>query len=168
MAEAKWFVAGIRMYGREKEREDSRGTEGGGTEVDDGCGWSTATVLVHTTLDNSGLRWGQQAATAAARCSKKSMCCLRKGERKENRRRKSSWLAGPKKVGRAKSLDWNEVACISFSVIVVFFSFFFTNLFLVSVLVNDFIQHLGRVLTPFKFYLLVSIREKIYSLTQLF
>jgi hypothetical protein len=104
----------------EKEREDSRGMEGGGTEVDDGCGCSAAAVLVHTVLDNSGLPWGQQAATAAARCSNKSTCCLRKEERKENRTRKSSWLARPKKVGRAKSLDWNEVGCISFSVIVVF------------------------------------------------
>jgi hypothetical protein len=108
----------------EKEREDSRATEGGGTEVDDGCGWSTATVLVRTTLDNSGLWWGQQAATAAARCNNKSTCCLRKEERKENRRRKSSWSVGPKKVGRAKSLDWNEVGCISFSVVVVFLFFF--------------------------------------------
>jgi hypothetical protein len=58
--------------GMEKEREDSRGTQGGGTEVDNDCGWLTATVLVHTALDSSGMRWGQQAATTAARCSNKS------------------------------------------------------------------------------------------------
>jgi hypothetical protein len=51
---------------------DSRGTQGGGMEVDDDCGWLTVTVLVHTTLDSSGMRWGQQAATTAARCSNKS------------------------------------------------------------------------------------------------
>jgi hypothetical protein len=137
----------------EKEQEDSRGTEGGGTEVDDGCGWSAAAVSVHTVLDNSGLRWGQQAATAAARCNNKPMCCLsREGRKERNRRRKSSWPAGPKKVGHAKSLDWKGeikwvAELISFSIVV----------FLVSVLVNDFIQHLGRALSHLSFICLYPL-----------
>jgi hypothetical protein len=49
-------------------------------------------------------------------------------------------------------------AAFRFLLLLFFFSFFFTNLFFVSVLVNDFIQHLGRALSPFKFYLLVSFR----------
>jgi hypothetical protein len=81
----------------EKEREDSRGMEGGGTEVDDSCGCSAAAVLVHTVLDNSGLPWGQQAATAAARCSNKSTCCLRKEERKEIGDEKAAGRLGQRK-----------------------------------------------------------------------
>jgi hypothetical protein len=74
--------------GMETEHEDSRGMQGGGTEVDDGCGWSAATVFVHTALDSSGMRWGskQQLQRQGAATSLRVVSGRKKGKKWEKKR----------------------------------------------------------------------------------
>jgi hypothetical protein len=85
--------------GMEKEREDSRGTQGGGTEVDDDCGWLTATVLVHTALDSSVCGGGskQQLQRQGAATSLRDVSGRKEGKRWEKKRQLVGWAkeSGP-------------------------------------------------------------------------